>query len=61
MSFLTHLQCWRCGRTYPPGRMFTGCPACADADENLFCVYDYDAIGRAFDPTSSDAGKPVAL
>jgi threonine synthase len=32
--------------------MFTGCPACAGTKpSNLFCVYDYDAIGRAFDPT----------
>jgi threonine synthase len=51
VSYLKHLQCWRCGRAYPPGRMFSGCPACADDKaSNLFCVYDEQAIGRAFEP-----------
>jgi threonine synthase len=51
MSYLKHLECFRCGRTYPPERMFFGCPACmGDAASNLFCVYDYEAIGRAWSP-----------
>jgi threonine synthase len=51
MSYLKHLECFRCGRTYPPERMFFGCPACTgDAASNLFCVYDYEAIGRAWSP-----------
>ncbi len=52
MSYLTHLECFRCGRTYPPGRYFTGCESCTgELASNLFCVYDYEAIARAWNPT----------
>jgi threonine synthase len=51
MSYLTHLECSRCGRTYPPGRNFFGCESCTDhLAANLFCVYDYEAIARSWTP-----------
>jgi threonine synthase len=41
--------------------MFSGCPACATTQPaNVFCRYDYDAIGRAFNP-SMLAGRPSTL
>src|SRR5688572_17844004 len=50
MSYLLHLQCFRCGATYPPGPMCGGCPACAgEKASNLHCVYDYPRIARELD------------
>jgi threonine synthase len=61
MSFLTHLECFRCGRAYPPERQFLGCPACTGEHvSNLFCVYDYAAIGRDWDPNRL-ADRPSSI
>lgn len=61
MSYLTHLECFRCGRQYPPGRLFQGCPACADArPSNLFCVYDYGRLAGAFGPGTLE-GRPATM
>jgi threonine synthase len=49
MSYLTGLQCHRCGQLYPPGRYFFGCPVCAlDKPSNLIAQYDYAAIAKQF-------------
>lgn len=49
MSYLTGLKCLRCGRQYPTGKMFRGCPACTGTKcSNLTPTYDYDAIRKAF-------------
>lgn len=51
MSYLTHLKCHRCGEEYPPGPYFSGCPSCPpDRPSNLYCVYDYEAVARVWDP-----------
>ncbi len=61
MSYLTHLECFRCARTYPPGRYFMGCPACTgQLSSNLFCVYDYAAIARAWNPEAL-ARRPATM
>ena len=49
MSYLSHLECYRCGHSYPPEKFFHGCPACAQGKpSNLFCVYDYQRLSRDF-------------
>lgn len=49
MSYLTHLECFRCGREYEPAEYLLGCPICANGSaSNLFCVYDYEQIARSF-------------
>jgi len=51
MSYLTGFKCLRCGREYPPGKMFRGCPQCAGVKRsNLTLTYDYAAIRQAFTP-----------
>ena len=41
--------------------MFSGCPECAKSKpSNLFCVYDYNAIAKNFDPKSL-ASRPPTL
>ena len=50
MGEVVALECHRCGATYPPGRQWAGCPACAAAGKpsNLICRYDYDRIVQTF-------------
>ena len=61
VSYLSHLECFRCARQYPPGRLFQGCPACAaDRPSNLFCVYDYGRLAGAFGPGTLD-GRPATM
>ncbi len=49
MSFVTGLKCLRCGKEYPTGKMFRGCPECAGVKRsNLTLTYDYAAIRKAF-------------
>ena len=61
MSFLTHLECFRCGEAYPPERSFWGCPACTgEKASNLFCVYDYEGIRKAWSPAVL-ATRPASL
>ncbi len=59
MTFLRHLECFRCARTYPPGRMFEGCPACAaGGPSNLFCVYDYQGLKKSFGKAALQSRSP---
>ena len=60
LSYLKHLECFRCGRTYPPGQVLHGLPACNELASNLFCVYDYDAIARAWSPSQA-GGRSASL
>jgi threonine synthase len=61
MTYLLHLQCFRCERTYPAGPHWGGCPACAaDKPSNLYCVYDYAAVARTLDPAAL-AGRPNTM
>lgn len=47
MSYLTHLECFRCRRQYPPGEYFMGCLFCkGERASNLFCAYDYGAVAQ---------------
>ena len=50
MGEVIGLTCHRCGTGYPPGRYWTGCPACAAAGKpsNLLCEYDYGRVARTF-------------
>lgn len=58
---LTHLECFRCGRIYPPERYFLGCPACTgDRASNLFCGYDYAEIARRWSPKVL-ADRPMTM
>ena len=43
-SYLTHLECSRCGRTYDADRLQTVCP---EDGKPLYARYDLDAVGRA--------------
>src|SRR5712692_5150550 len=44
MSFLTHLECTRCGRTFDAGQLHGACP---DDGRPLYARYDLEAIDRA--------------
>lgn len=60
VSCLTHLECFRCGRTYPPEPYLLGCPACAGADaSNLFCVYDLAQVARTFSKDAIALREPT--
>src|ERR1043166_8508514 len=43
MSFLTHLECTRCGRTFDADRLQGACP---DDGRPLYARYDLEAMGR---------------
>jgi len=47
-SFLTHLECSRCGRTYDAGRLWNLCPECG---KPLLARYDLPAAARALSPS----------
>src|SRR5436305_13258062 len=44
MSFLTHLQCTRCGETYSADALRTTCP---EDGKPLYPRYDLEGAGRA--------------
>ncbi len=44
-SFLSHLECTNCGKTYSVEEIHTTCPAC---DKVLYARYDLDAARRHF-------------
>lgn len=46
MSFLTHLECARCGRHYDSQRLWN---LCTDCNRPLLARYDLEAAGRAID------------
>ena len=49
MSFLTGLECLRCGSEYPIQMMPRGCPKCLKGKpSNVVCRYDYDRIKKVF-------------
>lgn len=61
MSYLLHLECFRCRRQYPPGRLFQGCPACGpDRPSNVYCVYDYGRLAGVFGAGKLD-GRPLTM
>jgi len=44
LSYLTHLECSKCGRRHDADRLQTACDACG---KPLFARYDLDAVGGA--------------
>ncbi len=54
---LTHLQCGRCGQTYPADRLMNLCPACG---KPLLARYDLTAAARTLTQTSL-ADRPPTL
>jgi threonine synthase len=52
---LTHLECTRCGTTYPPDRLWRLSPCC---DKPLYARYDLERIGRSFTPDSLRGREP---
>jgi len=44
LSFLTHLECSKCGKRFDANRLQTVCDACG---KPLFARYDLDAVGEA--------------
>jgi threonine synthase len=59
MSYLTGLQCLRCGAEYPIERLFQGCPRHKGAlAANLTPTYDYEGICRTFSPPLLSSRPP---
>lgn len=56
MSYLVHLKCRECGRTYPPEPI----AACEECWAPLEAVYDYDRM-RAEVPRSALASRPKTM
>ncbi|MCK9558216.1 MAG: pyridoxal-phosphate dependent enzyme [Candidatus Cloacimonetes bacterium] len=55
MTYFTNYRCTECGREYPPDDLIYLCPDCAKDYKAgmplpgiLECVYDYDAVARAW-------------
>ncbi|MCP4249874.1 MAG: threonine synthase [bacterium] len=48
MSFVSHLQCVRCGQSYGPTKVGFTCPTCGPDEGILDVVYDLPAVGRNF-------------
>lgn len=48
-SFLTHLECTYCGKTYAADRLMTTCPACGKV---LFARYDLQAAATQMSPAA---------
>ena len=61
MTYLKHLACYRCGHEYPPGPMYSGCPACAAAGKpaNVHCVYDLAKVAEVWDPAAIAEREPT--
>lgn len=57
MSFLTHLECGRCGETLDPEQLLNLCPTCRSP---LLARYDLAAAGRAM-RREAMAGRPATL
>ena len=48
-SYLTGLECIRCGEQYPADRLFVGCRRHSGKEStNLTPTYDYEGIKRSF-------------
>lgn len=61
MSFLTGLQCIKCGATYPPHKLFKGCPNHPkEKPVTLTPIYDYARIKSSFDPRKL-ASRPKTM
>ena len=56
-TFLTHLECGRCGQTYDAGRLWNLCPECG---KPLLARYDLRAAARTLSP-SDLAGREPSL
>lgn len=52
MEFVKSLQCVHCGQEYDPAVIELYCPDCGYNDGILNVVYDYDSIGKQFNPSS---------
>jgi len=60
-SYLTGLECVRCGERYPADRLFVGCGRHSGLEAaNLTATYDYDGIGRSFSRRAL-AGRPHTM
>lgn len=60
-SYLTGLECIRCGEKYPAGMLFAGCNRHSGPESaNLTPTYDYQGIQRSF-TRSSLAGRPHSM
>jgi len=57
VTFLTHLECPRCGATYDASRAANACPACRSP---LLARYDLDAVAAAVRPADF-AGRGADL
>ena len=55
----TNLTCLNCGKEYPLGRMFEGCPHCREEDfaANLVVDYDYEKIKEKIDRDALEKRK----
>ena len=53
------LRCLRCEAEYPPGRYFTGCPACSAQGKptNLSVIYSEDAVRRNVSRARTATGR----
>ena len=60
MQYVKHLECVRCGKTYPATPTATTCPACGPTGI-LDVVFDYDAIARHEDREAVAANSQVGL
>jgi threonine synthase len=54
-SFLTHLECGRCGQTYDAGRLWNLCPECG---KPLLARYDLLAAALALSPSDLACREP---
>ncbi len=54
-SFLTHLECGRCGRQYDADRLWNLCPECG---KPLLARYDLPAAARALSPADLACREP---
>ncbi len=62
MGTSTGYRCVRCGREFPPGPMFTGCPACGEEGHpaNLAVRIDLDRARASFHPGRL-ADRPASM
>ncbi len=51
-GFISKLTCMKCGRDYQPEQAETYCEACGFHEGILDVKYDYDAVGKVFNPAT---------
>jgi len=59
----TNLTCLNCGKEYPLGRMFEGCPHCREEDfaANLVVDYDYETIKEKINRNTLEKRKGCGI